>query len=74
MLSLPPVLHRFPMVGVYASVDVYTIFRFNPTQELELELLKMLRECLFSHLLHPKRNMTATRYWSGQTKSFQSKK
>lgn len=49
MLPVHPVLHSFPVVGVYSSVDIYTVM-VEPMNVLSLSISRLQKECL-KHML-----------------------
>lgn len=50
MIPLPPVISKFPFVGIHPLFDIYSIFVFEPMQNLSLHISKLLKEFLVSYL------------------------
>lgn len=50
MLSWPPVLSNFVMVGITPCMDVYAIFRYEPMHDFSLGITNMMKECYINML------------------------
>lgn len=70
MLSIPPVLSAFPMIGVHPCVDIYDIFRFEPMHNLSLGVSKMLKDCATIMLRDENRTSPAMITSSGAPRTF----
>lgn len=70
ILKIPPILQDFPLVRVHESVDVYALFRFEPTHCLSLGLSKLLNECHYNYSSDSNRSSTSVTFSSGKPKHF----
>lgn len=70
MISIPPVLSHFPLVGIHPCVDTYEIFKFEPMHSLSLGVSKLLKECCAAMLSYASRNSSAMRTAAGTCRPF----
>lgn len=70
MLSIPPLLSTFPMMSIHSSVDLYTLFRFEPMHNLSLGISKLLKECCVLMLKDSERTSPAMCTMTGVPRPF----
>lgn len=57
MQSLLPILSSFFFVIIHSLVDMYAVFRFEPTHFLSLGISKLLKDCDLNMLSAPDRKL-----------------
>ncbi|NJK52916.1 MAG: hypothetical protein HC936_08975 [Leptolyngbyaceae cyanobacterium SU_3_3] len=72
MLPLLPVLSDFPFVGTQPTLDIYSIFRYEPMHCLSLGVGRTLKECIVHMLGDEQRVSSDMRCQNGTMKSFKS--
>lgn len=70
MLSIPPILSQFPCMSLHPSVDIYTLFRYEPMHNLSLGISKLLKECCVYMLKDTERSSPAMCTMAGLPRSF----
>lgn len=46
MFYIPPILSKFPLLGLHGCIDIYSVFRPEPVHELSLSVSKRIKECV----------------------------
>ena len=74
MHPILPVFADFPFVGIHESVDIYSIFDYDPMHVLSLGISRLLKECLWELLDDSNRKTSALRTSNGSKKTYKAAK
>lgn len=74
MYSVIHTLFQFPFVGIYPSVDIYSIFCFEPVPNTSLRVCRLLKVCSYSILSDESKETVAIRTGSAAYKAFKTVK
>ena len=72
LAGVAPVLHKFPFTGLVPSLDIFSIFSFEPMHNLHLGISKLIKVALVERLKDESLKSTVLKTANGNNRSFSS--